>query len=78
MTVNEHVLGLVAMAVAILAILTVGTLIGADIIRLGAHRAVPAPETQGDRPRPTKRSDVPPGPTTRPAKQRTGGPRTPA
>lgn len=40
MSVNEHLVLLVAMAVAITAILTVGTLLAADIIHLG--RRTPA------------------------------------
>lgn len=65
MTVNEHLLGLVAMAVAIIAILTVGTLVAADIIHVGSRRSAPVPETERDPSRPTKRSYVAPGPTAR-------------
>jgi hypothetical protein len=48
MTVNEHLFAMVAMAVAIGAILTVGTLLAADIIHLGPRRRAPVPETGGD------------------------------
>ena len=65
MTVNEHLLGLVAMAVAIISILTVGTLVAADIIHVGSRRSAPVPETERDTSRPVKRSDVAPGPTAR-------------
>jgi hypothetical protein len=57
MTVNEHLLGFIAMAIAILAILTVGTLIAADIIHLGRRRTAPVPEAERSTPRPTERSD---------------------
>lgn len=46
MTVTEHVLAMVAMAVALVAILTVGTLIAADIIHVGRRPAEPVPETR--------------------------------
>lgn len=49
MTVTEQVLAMVAMAVAIVAILTVGTLIAADIIHLGPRRTEPVHETQSAR-----------------------------
>jgi hypothetical protein len=65
MTVNEHLLGFIAMAIAILAILTVGTLIAADIIHLGRRRTVPVPEAERSTPRPTERSDPSPAPARR-------------
>jgi hypothetical protein len=37
MTVNDPVMGFIAMALAITAILAVGTLIAADIIHIGSH-----------------------------------------
>ncbi len=43
MTVNEHLLGFVAMAGAILAILAIGTLFAADIIHLGSRRSASRP-----------------------------------
>jgi hypothetical protein len=48
MTVNEPLVGFVAMALAIAAILTVGTLIAADIIHLGSRD--PRPVTGGTEP----------------------------
>ncbi len=60
MTVNEHLLGFIAMAIAILAILTVGTLIAADIIHLGRRRTVPVPEAKRSTVRPTEHSDPAP------------------
>lgn len=65
MSVNEQVLGLVAMAVAIVAILTVGTLIAADIIHLGPGRTAPVPEAERNPLHPTKRSHPAPAPTAR-------------
>ena len=65
MTVNEHLLGFIAMAIAILAILTVGTLIAADIIHLGRRRTVPVPEAERSTPRPPERSDPAPAPPRR-------------
>jgi hypothetical protein len=38
MTVTQHLVGLVAVAVATITILTVGTLVAADVIRLPARR----------------------------------------
>jgi hypothetical protein len=51
MTVNDPLVGSVAMALAIAAILTVGTLMAADIIHLGSHdpRAVTS-ETELSKP----------------------------
>jgi len=46
MTVTEHILGFIAMAIAILAILTIGTLIAADITHLGPRRTAPVPEAE--------------------------------
>ena len=60
MTVNEHLLGFIAMAIAILAILTVGTLIAADIINIGPRRTAPVPEAERSTLRPTERSDPAP------------------
>ncbi len=62
MTVNEHILGFIAMAVAILAILTVGTLIAADIINIGPRRTTPVPEAERSTLRPTEPSDPAPAP----------------
>lgn len=56
MTINEQILAMVAMAVAIVAILTVGTLIAADIIHVGSRR-------------PRRSPDMPSNPSLR---QRTG------
>ena len=51
MTVNEPLVGFVAMALAITAILTVGTLIAADIIHFGSHDPGPGTrETQPSKP----------------------------
>ena len=50
------------MAIAILAILTVGTLIAADIIYLGPRRTAPVPEAERSTLRPTERSDPAPAP----------------
>ncbi|MFN7151319.1 MAG: hypothetical protein ACK4V6_17805 [Microthrixaceae bacterium] len=50
MTVNEQVLVMVAMAVAIVVILTVGTLIAADIIHLGTRRTASVPRAEDDTP----------------------------
>ena len=66
MTVNEHLLGFIAMAIAILAILTVGTLIAADI-NIGPRRTTPVPEAERSTLRPTERSD--PAPAPAPARQ---------
>ena len=60
MTVTEHLLGFIAMAIAILAILTVGTLIAADIINIGPRRTAPVPEAERSTLRPTERSDPAP------------------
>ena len=60
MTVNEHLLGFIAMAIAILAILTIGTLIAADITHLGPRRTAPVPEAERSTLRPTERSDPAP------------------
>jgi len=57
MTVTEHLLGFIAMAIAILAILTIGTLIAADITHLGPRRTAPVPEAERSTLRPTERSD---------------------
>lgn len=65
MSVNEQVLGLAAMAVAIVAILTVGTLIAADIIHLGPRRTAPVPVAKRNPLHPTKRSDPAPAPIAR-------------
>lgn len=65
MSVSEQLVGLVAMAVAIVAILTVGTLIAADIIHLGPRRTAPVPEAERDPLHPTERSDPAPAPTGR-------------
>jgi hypothetical protein len=62
MTVNEHLLGFIAMAIAILAILTVGTLIAADIIYLGPRRTAPVPEAGRSTLPATERSDPAPAP----------------
>ena len=59
MTVNEQVLVMGAMAVAIMVILTVGTLIAADIIHLGTRRTAPVPETQDDTSAVPARSSAP-------------------
>ena len=53
MSVTEQLIGFVAMAAAIMAILTVGTLLAADIIHLG--RRTPAPHTrESDDPTPAE------------------------
>ena len=56
MTVNDPVVGFIAMALAIAAILAVGTLIAADIIHIGSHE-----------PRPLTREARAPQPTEQPA-----------
>lgn len=57
MTVNEQLLGLIAMAVAVVAILTVGTLVAADIIRLGSRRSTGGPDA-GTEPARHRRIDL--------------------
>lgn len=52
MSVNEQVLVMVAMAVAIIAILTVGTLVAADILPLRLRRGAPARPGEDDTPSP--------------------------
>ena len=53
MSVTEHLIGFVGMAAAIMALLTFGTLLAADIIHLGSRK--PAPRTrESDDPRPTE------------------------
>ena len=62
MTVTEHLLGFIAMAIAILAILTIGTLIAADITHLGPRRTAPVPEAERSTLPATERSDPAPAP----------------
>lgn len=56
MSVNEHVLALVAMAAAIITILAVGTLIAAEVIHVGTRRTEPPRQAERDAPRPAERS----------------------
>jgi hypothetical protein len=53
MTVDNPVVGFIAMALAIAAILAVGTLIAADIIHLGSHEARPLAR-ESDAPQPAE------------------------
>ena len=53
MTANEPVLGFIAMALAIAAILAVGTLVAADIIHLGRRDSRPLTR-EADAPQPAK------------------------
>lgn len=56
MSVNEYVLVLVAAAVVVSAILTIGILIAADIIHVGARRTESARESEASAPRRAERS----------------------